>query len=52
MVTFGIVNVPETNITDYFMDDFEQRGDLPALICGATGKQISFAGNLQNFEQP
>ena len=28
------------------MDDFEQRGDLPALICGATGKEISFAGNF------
>ena len=26
------------------MDEFEQRGELPALICGATGKEISFAG--------
>ena len=36
----------ETNITDYIMDDFEHRGELPALICGATGKEISFAGKF------
>jgi len=36
--------IPETNITDYFMADFEQRGELPALVCGASGKEITFAG--------
>ena len=29
------------------MDEFEQRGELPALICGATGKEITFAGKFQ-----
>ena len=38
---------PETNITDYFMADFEQRGELPALVCGASGKEITFAGKFQ-----
>jgi len=41
---FPIPPIPETNISDYLMDDFEQRGELPALICGASGKEISFAG--------
>ena len=47
---FGVLNPlfpPETNITDYFMADFEQRGELPALVCGASGKEITFAGKFQ-----
>ena len=29
------------------MADFEQRGELPALVCGASGKEITFAGKFQ-----
>ena len=54
---FGVLNPcqvilfpPETNITDYFMADFEQRGELPALVCGASGKEITFAGKFKRQE--
>jgi len=41
---FPLPPIPETNIADYIMEDFDQRGELPALVCGASGKEISFAG--------
>ena len=41
---------PETNIADYIMEEFDHRGELAALVCGATGKEISFAGKIHLLE--
>ena len=35
---------PETNVSDYCMSEFEGRGELPAVVCGLTGKTLTFGG--------
>jgi acyl-CoA synthetase (AMP-forming)/AMP-acid ligase II len=41
MVATG-VPTPDLNVSDYCMAEFRERGDLPALVCGASGREITF----------
>ena len=41
---FGEITVPETTLTAFVLEHVERRGDRPALIDGASGRALTYAG--------
>ena len=36
------ISIPTENVTDFCLSKVDQWSDLPAMVCGATGKQLLF----------
>ena len=36
------VDIPEQNVADFVFEHVDQYGDLPALVCGMSGRQYTY----------